>query len=87
MPPDPASPEANPVTAPREPAATPRRRWLRLGVALVVLSALGVVAWLAGDELLYRNRKVLPIGKDWWGNFGGLAKESFGGVHMIGTPH
>ncbi len=54
--PDPASAETKATTALREPAATPRRRWLRLGAAIAVLSALGVSAWLAGDELLFRNR-------------------------------
>jgi uncharacterized protein len=29
----------------------------------------------------------LLIDKDTRENFGGLAKKSFGGVHMIGTPH
>jgi predicted oxidoreductase len=41
----------------------------------------------AAYELLERGKRVLLIDKDTRENFGGLAKQSFGGVHLIGTPH
>ena len=33
------------------------------------------------------GKKVLLVDKDKQEKLGGLAKESFGGVHLIGTPH
>jgi len=38
-------------------------------------------------ELLSSGHRVLLIDKDKQENFGGLAKQSFGGIHMIDTPH
>ena len=53
----------------------------------IVIAGGGLAGMVAAHELLGRGRRVLLIDKDRRENFGGLAKESFGGVHMIGTPH
>jgi len=53
----------------------------------IVIAGGGLAGIVAAYELLGRGRRVLLIDKDRRENFGGLAKESFGGVHMIGTPH
>jgi predicted oxidoreductase len=53
----------------------------------VVIAGGGLAGIVTAYELLGRGRKVLLVDKDRQENFGGLAKESFGGVHMIGTPH
>lgn len=53
----------------------------------VVIAGGGLAGIVAAYELIDRGRKVLLIEKDVEARFGGLAKESFGGVHMIGTPH
>ena len=53
----------------------------------IVIAGGGLAGIVAAYELLDRGRRVLLIDKDTRENFGGLAKESFGGVHMIGTPH
>jgi predicted oxidoreductase len=53
----------------------------------VVIAGGGLAGIVAAHELLSHGRRVLLIDKDTRENFGGLAKESFGGVHMIGTPH
>lgn len=53
----------------------------------IVIAGGGLAGIVAAYELLGRGRRVLLIDKDRGENFGGLAKESFGGVHMIGTPH
>jgi predicted oxidoreductase len=53
----------------------------------VVIAGGGLAGIVAAGELLDHGCKVLLIDKDRRENFGGLAKESFGGVHMIGTPH
>ena len=42
---------------------------------------------VAATRLAAKHKKVLLLDKDKQENFGGLAKESFGGVHLIGTPH
>jgi len=55
--------------------------------AEVVIAGGGLAGMVAAHELLDRGRRVLLIDKDKRENFGGLARESFGGVHMIGTPH
>jgi predicted oxidoreductase len=47
----------------------------------------GLAGITAALELLSRGLRVLLIDKDRQENFGGLAKQSFGGVHLIGTPH
>ncbi|MGA2133282.1 MAG: FAD-dependent oxidoreductase [Bryobacteraceae bacterium] len=53
----------------------------------VVIAGGGLAGIVTAYELLGRGRRVLLIDKDRSENFGGLARESFGGVHMIGTPH
>ena len=53
----------------------------------VVIAGGGLAGIVTAYELLDRGRRVLLIDKDKRENFGGLAKESFGGVHLIGTPH
>src|SRR5258708_1469073 len=53
----------------------------------IVIAGGGLAGIVAAYELLGRGRRVLLIDKDTREKFGGLAKESFGGVHMIGTPH
>ena len=53
----------------------------------IVIAGGGLAGIVAAYELLNRGRRVLMVDKDTRENFGGLAKESFGGVHMIGTPH
>ena len=55
--------------------------------AEVVIAGGGLACIVAAYELLDRGRGVLLIDKDRREKFGGLAKESFGGVHMIDTPH
>lgn len=47
----------------------------------------GLAGIVTAHELLASGRRVLLIDKDRRENFGGLAKQSFGGVHMIDTPH
>lgn len=53
----------------------------------VVIAGGGLAGIITAYELLTRNKKVLLIDKDVEANFGGLAKKSFGGVCMVGTPH
>src|SRR3954469_17753760 len=53
----------------------------------VVIAGGGLAGIVTAYELLDHGKKVLLIDKDKQDNFGGLAKESFGGVHLIGTPH
>jgi predicted oxidoreductase len=53
----------------------------------IVIAGGGLAGIAAAYELLDLGRRVLLIDKDTREKFGGLAKESFGGVHMIGTPH
>jgi predicted oxidoreductase len=53
----------------------------------VVIAGGGLAGIVTAYELISHDKKVLLIDKDKQENFGGLAKESFGGVHMIGTPH
>ncbi|HUE01885.1 MAG TPA: FAD-dependent oxidoreductase [Bryobacteraceae bacterium] len=53
----------------------------------IVIAGGGLAGIVTAYELLDRGRRVLLIDKDRRENFGGLAKESFGGVHLIGTPH
>jgi predicted oxidoreductase len=53
----------------------------------IVIAGGGLAGIVTAYELLGRGQRVLLIDKDRRENFGGLAKESFGGVHMIGTPH
>ncbi len=53
----------------------------------VVIAGGGLAGIVTAYELLDRGLRVLLLDKDKRENFGGLAKESFGGVHLIGTPH
>lgn len=53
----------------------------------VVIAGGGLAGIVTAHELLRAGRRVLLIDKDKRENFGGLARQSFGGVHMIGTPH
>jgi predicted oxidoreductase len=53
----------------------------------VAIAGGGLAGIVTAHELLNAGRRVLLIDKDKQENFGGLAKQSFGGVHMIGTPH
>jgi predicted oxidoreductase len=53
----------------------------------VAIAGGGLAGIVTAYELLDSGRPVLLIDKDKRENFGGLAKQSFGGVHMIGTPH
>jgi predicted oxidoreductase len=53
----------------------------------VIIAGGGLAGIVTAYELLGLGKKVLLIDKDKQEKFGGLAKESFGGVHMIGTPH
>lgn len=51
----------------------------------VAIAGGGLAGIVAAYELLDRGKKVVLVDKDVEENFGGLAKESFGGVHLIGT--
>ncbi|MBZ5530923.1 MAG: FAD-binding dehydrogenase [Acidobacteriia bacterium] len=53
----------------------------------VVIAGGGLAGIVTAYELLDSGHRVLLIDKDKRENFGGLAKQSFGGVHMIDTPH
>jgi predicted oxidoreductase len=55
--------------------------------AEVVIAGGGLAGLVTAYELLTAGRRVLLIDKDKRENLGGLAKQSFGGVHMIDTPH
>jgi predicted oxidoreductase len=52
----------------------------------VVIIGGGLAGIAAAIELLDRNLKVIILDRDTEDNFGGLAKWSFGGICMIGTP-
>jgi predicted oxidoreductase len=53
----------------------------------VVIAGGGLAGIATAFELLDQGCRVLLIDKDSEERFGGLAKESFGGVHLIDTPH
>ncbi|HLK52668.1 MAG TPA: FAD-dependent oxidoreductase, partial [Candidatus Angelobacter sp.] len=53
----------------------------------IVIAGGGLAGIVTAHELLSAGRRVLLLDKDKQENFGGLAKQSFGGVHMIDTPH
>lgn len=53
----------------------------------VVIAGGGLAGIVTAHELLSSGHRVLLIDKDKRENFGGLARQSFGGVHMIDTPH
>jgi len=53
----------------------------------VVIVGGGIAGITTAIELLNFNKKVLIIDRDTEDNFGGLAKESFGGMFFVDTPH
>ena len=52
----------------------------------VVIAGGGLAGMVTAHELLDTGKKVLLVDKDVKENFGGLAKESFGGVLLVDTP-
>jgi predicted oxidoreductase len=52
----------------------------------VVIAGAGLAGLVAAHELLEHGKTVLLLDKDVPEKLGGLARESFGGVHLIGTP-
>jgi hypothetical protein len=52
----------------------------------VVIAGGGLAGLVTALELLDHGRRVLVLDKDVESALGGLARESFGGVHLIGTP-
>ncbi len=53
----------------------------------VIVAGGGLAGITTTYELLTQGKKVLLFEKDAEATFGGLAKESFGGIMMVGTPH
>jgi len=53
----------------------------------VVIAGGGLAGLVTAHELLTAGRRVLLIDKDKRENLGGLAKLSFGGIHLIDTPN
>ncbi len=53
----------------------------------VVIVGGGIAGITTAIELLNFDKKVLIIDRDVEDNFGGLAKESFGGMFFVDTPH
>ncbi len=53
----------------------------------VVVVGGGLAGIVTAYELIGRGRRVVLVDKDTRENFGGLAKQSFGGVHLVDTPH
>ncbi len=52
----------------------------------VVIAGAGLAGLVAAHELLEHGKTVLLLDKDVPEKLGGLARESFGGVHLVGTP-
>ncbi len=52
----------------------------------VVIIGGGLAGMVAASELLDAGRKVVIVDRDLEENFGGLAKESFGGMFFVDTP-
>ncbi|RZI44556.1 FAD-binding dehydrogenase [Herbaspirillum sp. HC18] len=52
----------------------------------VIVIGGGLAGIVAAQELLSAGKRVLLLERDVEENFGGLAKESFGGVFVVGTP-
>ncbi len=57
----------------------------RIQTDVIVIGG-GIAGIAAAHELLGRGRRVLLVDRDIEANFGGLAKESFGGIWFAGTP-
>jgi choline dehydrogenase-like flavoprotein len=55
-------------------------------VSEVIVIGGGIAGICAALELLDAGRRVLLLERDTEDNFGGLAKESFGGIFLVGTP-
>jgi predicted oxidoreductase len=55
-------------------------------VSEVIVIGGGIAGICAALELLDAGRRVLLLERDTEENFGGLAKESFGGIFLVGTP-
>ena len=55
-------------------------------VSEVIVIGGGIAGICAALELLDAGRRVLLLERDTADNFGGLAKESFGGIFLVGTP-
>jgi predicted oxidoreductase len=55
-------------------------------VSEVIVIGGGIAGICAALELLDAGRQVLLLERDTAENFGGLAKESFGGIFLVGTP-
>jgi predicted oxidoreductase len=53
----------------------------------VLIAGGGLAGLTTAYDLLSAGKKVLLFEKDAQERFGGLAKESFGGIMMVGTPH
>ncbi|MGE5360100.1 MAG: FAD-dependent oxidoreductase [Bacteroidales bacterium] len=53
----------------------------------VVIAGGGLAGIVTASELLDQGRKVVLIDKDSREKYGGLARESFGGIHLVGTRH
>ena len=53
----------------------------------VVIIGGGLAGIAAAIELLDHDKKVIILDRDKEEKFGGLAKEAFGGILMVGTPH
>ncbi|HQR59177.1 MAG TPA: FAD-dependent oxidoreductase, partial [Azonexus sp.] len=52
----------------------------------VIIVGGGIAGICAALESLDAGRDVLLLDRDTADNFGGLAKESFGGIFLVGTP-
>jgi len=52
-----------------------------------VIAGGGIAGIVAALELLDRGRRVVLLDRDTEARFGGLARESFGGIFMVDTPH
>jgi predicted oxidoreductase len=55
-------------------------------VSDVIVIGGGIAGICAALELLDAGRRVVMLDRDTADNFGGLAKESFGGIFLVGTP-